>query len=105
MGVRLSKLTPEDRIEMVRRNVLRAFTEVTELLDATPWKWHRVYDSQEIDVANLKEEFGDLFVFMLNVAAAANLEESDIVDAVSGVHAKNFARLREGINKREYSDD
>jgi hypothetical protein len=104
LGIRLQRLTPDERIEMIRRNVLRAYTELTELLDATPWKWHRVYEDPCIDVQNLKEEFGDLFVFMLNVMAAAGLAESDIMEAVSFVHKKNFARLRDGINKRECGD-
>lgn len=101
LGVRYRELTPEDRLEQIRRNVLRAYQEIGELLEATPWKWHRVYENHEIDTPNLLEEFGDLFVFMLNIIAVVGLRESDVMAAVHDVHLKNFERLREGVNQKE----
>lgn len=101
LGVRYRGMTEAERIEHIRRNVLRMYQEIGELLEATPWKWHRVYESHAIDVSNLLEEFGDLFVFALNVLAVADLQESDIMAAVHNVHLKNFTRLREGTNQKE----
>jgi len=101
LGIKYNGLTDAMRVEHIRRNVLRMYQEVGELLEAAPWKWHRVYDNDDINVGNLAEEFGDLFVFALNVLAVAGLQESDIMDAVHAVHLKNFARLREGTNKKE----
>lgn len=89
-----------DPVELIRRSVLYAMAELGELLNATPWRWHRRYpDNATIDVPNLIEEVGDCVVFLMNACAAAGVSELELRLGLRKVQEKNYARLAEGVNR------
>jgi len=90
--------TPQ-QTEAVRRNILYAFDELAELLHEFPWKWHRDA-APAVDKKRVVGEFGDLFVFLLNVLAQADVSEAELVAGLADVQQKNFRRWREGVNRR-----
>lgn len=86
-----------DREEGVRRNVLYAIVELTELLNETPWKWHRMGSWGHEDV--LAEEWADVLCFVFNIAIHAGLTLEDLRAGIERVLEKNADRLTNGVNK------
>ena len=93
------KPTPAEVAEMARRNVLYAHAELTELLDAFQWKWHRPFEpSLPVDRVNVLEEVMDVWVFTLNVLHAIGVTDQELRNGLVDVHLKNYARLRSKVN-------
>lgn len=83
--------------EYARRNVLYAFSELAELLDELPWKWHRAYDWQ-VHKGRVVGEFADLLVFLLNVLLHCGVTDRELRRGIAETLVKNLGRLEDGTN-------
>ncbi|KKM15152.1 hypothetical protein LCGC14_1698950 [marine sediment metagenome] len=91
------KTLSEAETEAVRRNVLYAYGELSELLSEFPWKWHR--EADPVDRLKVAEEFGDLLVFLLNVLAQVGITDDEREAGLERIQRKNFTRYFSGVNK------
>lgn len=85
----LDNMTEEERIRLTKEFILCAHRELSEILNETPWKLHRV-NTKEYNIEHVHEEIIDTFKFLLNICILQGLtpdlfetlffKKSDIVE-------------------------
>jgi NTP pyrophosphatase (non-canonical NTP hydrolase) len=86
-------------MDHARRNVLYAYAELGEILNAIPdWRWHRSPTGAPPDVEMIAEEAVDLLVFVINIMIHSGTTIDDFHGAVAEVLKKNIKRIESGKN-------
>jgi len=83
----------------VRRSVLYAIVELVELLNETPWKWHKM-EGFEINEDTFAEEWADVMCFVFNLPIYAGIDAQSLKNALARTVAKNYTRWENGTNGR-----
>lgn len=81
--------TQEYRNEMF----LGLFSEVCELLNATPFKKHK--QNQSFNRENFIEECADIYIFLINLLMSANVDDVEFEKIIKAKIEKNFKRQDE----------
>jgi dimeric dUTPase (all-alpha-NTP-PPase superfamily) len=93
-GMRLEKMTDEERIEYIRWNVVALEHELHEALDETGWKpWAQ---SRHINREAYVGELIDAFHFLMNLLLAVGASDVEVTEKYWAKHKVNQARQESG---------
>lgn len=83
-----------------RQFCLAIHAEVTELLDAVPWKPWRPDDYKNPDILNIKEEVVDIIFFLTSVCEVWGISFADLGDILERKLIENRRRILNGYSKQ-----
>lgn len=79
-GVTISDMSTAERVGWSKDTALSLSDEVHEFLGCLQWKQHRALRNEAVSKSNLKEEWVDMFKFLLNLALLWNLDPGELAD-------------------------
>lgn len=87
------------RIKMHNDFCLALNAEVTELLDAVPWKPWRPNNYKPVDKVNIMEEIVDIIFFLTSISEVWDLDYGRIGDMLERKLIENNRRIDNGYSK------
>lgn len=73
--------------------------EITELLEAVPWKPWRPLNYKEVDLTNVMEELVDIIFFIGSMREIWNISPLEMADILERKLIENYRRISNGYNK------
>lgn len=99
LGYPITLCNTNDRIAQHRQFCLAIHAEVTELLDAVPWKPWRDPSYKPVDLTNVKEEIVDVIFFLASICEVWGVRSDDLADILERKLIENERRILNGYNK------
>lgn len=81
LGYKFEEMTSQERVSYLRWNSLALIVEVTETLNETDWKPWKPSTGVIRDEA-FRQELADVFIFMMNMALAADIDADELLSYV-----------------------
>lgn len=97
-GINYSNLSLREKTDKIRNHGYFITEEVTEMLREQayhkPWKDYSSWDDERIklSIENTKNEFIDVFVFLMNVATFLDMDENEIIERYNKKLNLNYER-------------
>jgi len=99
LGYPKTKCTDSEKNAQHRQFCLAIHAEVTELLDAVPWKPWRPEGYKEPDILNIKEEVVDIVFFLTSICEVWGIDFADLGDMLERKLIENRRRVLNGYSK------
>lgn len=103
LGQDFSKMSLEQRTQLIKDNYVYMITEMTELIENLPFKhWKKYSEEQKKDFVSEEQkletyyEFIDVFHFFLNVGLLLGIDADTAWKLYATKNAENFARQDRG---------
>lgn len=100
MGYVPTRMTQEEKMEVIRQYVLALNVEQVELLNELPWKPWKNYPHILIDYDKVTEEWVDCLVFLFDQAIILGITSKEIEQTFERVLEKLFNRINDKYSKR-----
>lgn len=98
LGYPVIECSKTDLAKQTRDLALAMIVEVTEALDATPWKPWRPSDYKETDRENLTEELVDILFFFNAIRSLHKISWPELAAALNKKLLENHSRIERGYN-------
>lgn len=92
LGHNVEKMDEEQRVKFIKEQSLMLYAEIAEVLQEVPWKNHKKYIDRQINRREFLSEWTDVFVFIVNILAAIQVDEFQVCRVLNETEKKNFFR-------------
>jgi len=105
MGYDFNKLSPEQRVVILRNYIVAMQVEQVEFLNEFPWKPWRPVSGQHVgSQEKIADEWVDCLFFLIDQALCVGLTAEEVVKAYKNKMKVNIKRITEGYNQKTKGD-